>query len=300
MIYKLLDYGVDSIYLALDYSNSEVIRAKQVKLVQEIRSIQSSYIAQVEIWYKERNHGIGVGIISAIDWFFSHNENGIILEDDLIFEEDFLLFCSKALNAYENESQILLISGNRYDRNPESSSIAVTNFPQIWGWATWQEKWIEIRKMILSHKNLPVRRLFQKEFCFFFVGAIRALRGEIDTWDLPLAYEMLARNKLCILPDVNLVTNVGSDIHSTHTKSSSFPLNFPTYRTRIEVMPSVLSVSSTVKKSNQFLENNVFGIRYRHILSPLKLLASTFLGKLFSASKPAPLSYRLENAEKFK
>jgi hypothetical protein len=111
---------------------------------------------------------------------------------------------------------------------------------------------------------------------------------------------MLARNKLCILPDVNLVTNVGSDIHSTHTKSSSFPLNFPTYRTRIEVMPSVLSVSSTVKKSNQFLENNVFGIRYRHILSPLKLLASTFLGKLFSASKPAPLSYRLENAEKFK
>jgi hypothetical protein len=296
---KLISLGIESIYLALDYSISEEVRAKQISLVEEIQSRESRFHGRVKIWYRTRNHGVGVGIISALDWFFSNNEEGIILEDDLVFEEDFLLYCSKALDAYINEREVLLISGNRFDTSLQNRGMAATNFPQIWGWATWRDRWVEIRKLILTDKRLPVKSLLRRDVCFFFAGAKRTLNGNIDTWDLPLAYEMLVKGKLCILPDVNLVSNIGSDVFSTHTKANNFPMNYPIGKTLTNEMPSLSFLRPTIGVTNRFLESQVFRIHRKHLLAPLKVFTTTLFSRETRISKPTSLVFRLERAERF-
>jgi len=49
-------------------------------------------------------------------------------------------------------------------------------------------------------------------------------RGEIDTWDFSWAYALWKRNGLAILPETNLVTNLGFGETATHTTDPSSKL----------------------------------------------------------------------------
>ena len=267
MVEKLIAFGAQNIYVALDYSDDLKIRNKQNYLVTSLNAIKSPTI---RVWYRNKNHGVGLGVITALDWFFYHHDKGIILEDDLYFEKNFLEFCEEAFSSYKRED-VFMISGNRFDDASGVDSLSTTNYPQIWGWATWRENWVEMRALILKVKTLHLKDLLKPNLCFFYSGARRVHKGIVDTWDSPLAYEMLLRSKVCLLPPVNLVSNVGADVHAAHTIKNDFPLNYP-----IKILPNLAwqnpeSLRSTTKKSNIFLEKRVFGIRIFHVLSPYKM-----------------------------
>ena len=53
----------------------------------------------------------------------------------------------------------------------------------------------------------------------------RVYDGKIGTWDYQWAYTCFINNGLCITPNANLVSNIGFDTDSTHTKdeNSIFP-----------------------------------------------------------------------------
>jgi hypothetical protein len=267
MVEKLISFGAQNIYIALDYSDEPKIRNKQNNLVTSLNAIKSPTI---RVWYRKKNHGVGLGVITALDWFFYHNDKGIILEDDLYFEKNFLEFCEEAFSSYKRED-FFMISGNRFDDALGVESLSTTNYPQIWGWATWRENWVEMRELIVKVKTLHLRDLLKPNLCFFYSGARRVHKGIVDTWDSPLAYEMLLGSKVCLLPPVNLVSNVGADVHAAHTINNDFPLNHP-----IKILPNLVwqnleSLRGTTKKSNIFLEKRVFGIRIFHVLSPYKM-----------------------------
>lgn len=300
IILKLREYGMNEIYLALDYPTEKSTLTKQIALIDELMRLQWEPTHQIQIWHRTKNHGVGVGVITALDWFFSKNQFGIIIEDDLEFTEDFLHFCALGLAKFEHSNEVLMISGNRYSNGKcqQSALVVASNYPQIWGWATWKSKWIEIRSLILKHKILKFRNALSPNVCFFFAGALRAQRGFIDTWDIPLAYEMLIRKKICILPPVNLVKNTGNDIFASHTFTSDFPLNFP-----IDSMPhcavqSLEEIEATIRDSNMYLEQNIFHVKRRHIMSPFKFLCE-LVGAKLQKKKYVPLNVRLETAEDY-
>lgn len=293
-VQKLIKMSLSNIYIALDFSNDGKVQIQQQKMVENLENL---YGNEIKIWYRQKNHGVGVGIITAIDWFFASNEKGIILEDDLVFNLSFLIFCAEAFKHYRKE-EIFMISGNRFDHATNSDSVAITNYPQIWGWATWRENWLEMRTLITKHKSFRIECLWSPRKAFFCAGAMRVRRGMIDTWDIPLAYEMLILNKICLLPPVNLVSNIGSDRFAVHTRNRNFPLNFPILEPQQIVFAAIEKAKSDSRRINTFLEKKVFQIKNRHLFSPLKLSIMIVYHRM-SGREFRTLASRLEDAENF-
>ena len=46
----------------------------------------------------------------AIDWFFENVESGIILEDDIVPEIEFLEFCNFYLEEYKNDKEFFQLA----------------------------------------------------------------------------------------------------------------------------------------------------------------------------------------------
>lgn len=294
---KLIDFGVKRIFISLDYSPKGEIQTSQNLLMSKVNLIAKQIGLDVRIWRRSRNHGVAVAVITALDWFFHYNENGVVIEDDLVFEEDFLQFSLLCLEKYKEDQEVLLISGNRFEVTGKGGFVSATNYPQIWGWASWRAKWQNIREGILKFHRLDLLNIFDPAISFFYVGAKRAQNGMVDTWDLPLAYYMYANRLLCILPPVNLVSNIGNDEFSKHTKNSDFPMNFPLRELKEFNLLEASDLQKKTRRTNQFLENCVFGIRKRHMLTPIKFAIQSRCGK--SNQNLKPLTVKLTLAETF-
>ena len=61
--------------------------------------------------YRDTNLGCGLAVSTAIDWFFSYEEEGIILEDDCLPSDSFFHFCDFMLDYHRNDQNIFLIGG---------------------------------------------------------------------------------------------------------------------------------------------------------------------------------------------
>jgi hypothetical protein len=233
----------------------------------------------IEIWSREENLGVAKAIISALDWFYSCEEFGIILEDDLTVGSDFLDFISRNKTLLECDDRILLISGNQFDLHHQVySSRNWTNYPLIWGWATTHAKWKVIRDGILSSEISFWTKPFNRIENFWRVGALRVRSGEVDTWDIPFAYFMRKTETLCLMPSENLVTNHGNDQFAAHTSSGRFPLNLASEKL-LEFNVVTKPDRKDIRNYNRFLEQFVFGIRAKHSLLLLVYYFSSVLGK---------------------
>jgi hypothetical protein len=255
--------GVTRIYVCIDGPRDSRAAEIQGQMRSFLSSIPTNAGTKIMVWQREENLGIAISVITAIDWFFRHEESGVILEDDLEISDSFIKFSEKALSFFWTSQKIVMISGNRYDRNLEIAPVLVS-YPQTWGWGTWRHKWIRIRESIILHPSNNLKLIEGDTKRFWQVGSTRVWDGYIDTWDLLVAYAMLRNETYCLLPPENLVTNVGNDSYSTHTNDSSFPIRFPAKVidvTKIEFNEFIESPSLTV---NKFLEQNVFKIRRRH------------------------------------
>ena len=183
----------------------------------------------VKTSFSAKNLGCYRGVVHAIDWFFSHERRGIILEDDLIFNAELIRYLSGCLQMYENKMNIGSVCGYNYWGLHELSdymckSIA-TSFPSSWGWATWRNRWQLIER---DFKNYPLTLFFVKNFHF---GGILGLRnwmrirnnlisGKLDSWAYRWVFTHLRRSWVVVVAPVNLVANIGFRNDATHTKDS--------------------------------------------------------------------------------
>jgi hypothetical protein len=124
------------------------------------------------------------------------------------------------------------------------------------------------------------------------VGSNRALSGKVDTWDTQLAYEFLIQKKLCLLPPVNLVTNVGSDKFASNSKIENETMNMQTHQ-----LPDPFDINSQpdefeVIKYNSMLEQRVFRIKLRHLLVPYYSMLFDFI-KFPKSNRKNPLVERM-------
>jgi len=256
---------IEVLYIAIDGPTSVEIEDIQTKIVCLIDSYCTTNSIPVKIWQRDRNLGVAVAIISALDWFFSHEDFGIILEDDLVIDGDFIKFALE--NQFQlNNDEVLLISGDQFDQSGLlKTERNWTNYPLIWGWATSQSKWREMRHGILHAKPHLFRRPLSKVENFWRVGTLRVRSREIDTWDIPLVYFMLQTGKLCLTPNKNLVSNLGNDQFASHTDLDVFPLNLPIEKLDVTNVISAPKMNK-IRSYNCFLEKRVFKIRAKHSL----------------------------------
>lgn len=171
----------------------------------------------VKTFYREQNVGCAKAIPGAIDWMFSYVEEGIILEDDCVADESFFRFCADVLINYRNEDRIMMVGGTNFFPNVTftNESYFFSRYSFIWGWATWKRAWkkydIEMKSYPDFKKKGGMRRILPNiaERFFWKTSFDNKYRGYHDNWDAKWYYTMFSNNGLGIVPNVNLITNIG-------------------------------------------------------------------------------------------
>lgn len=216
------------LYVAIDGARAS--RPEETAKVQACKDLIDNIDWSCEIHrnYQESNLGCGLGVSTAISWFLSCEERGIILEDDIIPDPSFFPYCTEMLNRYENDERVLAVSGcnfvpPQYQTNP-LLPYRFSAVPHIWGWATWRRSWNDYTLDISDwRQRLPLKNLWNKvnhsiPALVFWVSTFEILgRHEVDTWDGQLVLASMERNQLTVTSNVNLIENIGFDAEATHT-----------------------------------------------------------------------------------
>src|SRR5688572_28944151 len=81
-------------------------------LCAEVREIvqKIDWTCEVKHLFREKNLGCGKAVSGAIDWFFTHVDEGIILEDDCLPVASFFNFCAENLEKHRKNESIFMIS----------------------------------------------------------------------------------------------------------------------------------------------------------------------------------------------
>ena len=214
--------GVSHVYLALD-GKSEGTSDDRESFLSELELLCEKTGVILEMWIRPNNLGPAVSIITAIDWFFTKQNFGVILEDDLEIGIDTIAFFQKSLKTYRDDPNVAIISGSNF-WGRESSSLMWSSFPITWGWATWKNRWNDLRQVFFSSDTDFVKFGKLNERLFWKVGLHRCLSGRQDAWDIPFASYFRNLHRVCVFPPVNLISNIGVDAFAGNTFENKWPL----------------------------------------------------------------------------
>lgn len=252
LIERLRETQPQRIYVAID--GPRVGHPTDAQRVQETRDLIQTidWTNEVHTLIQDSNLGCGLGVSTALTWFFDNEERGIILEDDILPRESFFDFCSELLNRYEANEQVLAISGCNFvppeHLSDPHQAYRFSRVPHIWGWATWRRSW-QLHSLDMSdwRSRMSTRQLWDvsghSPGGFVFWRSIFDLmaRNQVDTWDMQFVFEGMSRGMLTATSNVNLVDNIGFGGTATHTEvrptylRASGDINVPTTAIAVEV-----------------------------------------------------------------
>lgn len=183
---------------------------------------------EVKKLVRERNLGCRLGVSGAIDWFFSQEEEGIILEDDCWPDPSFLRFATELLERYRDDERIGMISAqNPYGFISDSTaSYRFSNQVLIWGWATWRRAWklnqpdpetFRVTGPGIIRKSNMTRRMH-----VMFGRFLKSVLESRSTWDVPWMLSHQSHGLLSIVASRNLVANRGHGLEGTHTSGYAY------------------------------------------------------------------------------
>jgi hypothetical protein len=191
--------------------------------------------------------GCDLSVSSAIDWFFSHVPYGVILEDDCISHPDFFPFCADMFERFADDQRIMQVSGlSPYPDRHHPFDYHFSRTFRCWGWGTWRRAWSLYSESVDVYDGC-VGAILKAYYPHSVDFKIRYLRYQAfkdrkrDNWDFKWNLACYANNGLAVVPEKNLVINIGFDDDSTHTSNSShwlaglqseslsFPLRHPLF-----------------------------------------------------------------------
>lgn len=177
--------------------------------------------------FSDVNLGCRKAVSSGIDWFFGQVEEGIILEDDCLPDLSFFSFCEALLAQYRDDSRVMHIGGVNFQNGNMrgEGSYYFSQLCHVWGWATWKRAWnkydvdlssyaLALEQGKLAHAYaLPAMERYWKKNLDLVYNKIK------DTWDIQWQYGVSMEHGLAVIPNTNLISNIGFSAEATHTKN---------------------------------------------------------------------------------
>ena len=267
LICELASQGIPRIYISIDGAIDADGISRQLLLRKRIRELREEFSSiKFKVRVCKSNLGSGAGVFSGIDWFFENEESGIILEDDLIIGKRIAEYFEKLLVELSNQKDVGMITGTKLFNNNES--YCWTTYPIVWGWATWRDRWIELKQGTLSGEFKPNRSFITaSERSYWKIGRRRSLSLAIDAWDIPFASEFHNRGLKCVILPENQVTNIGKDSQATHKMNDGWPLGIPLGGQNFDANENVIELISQAIPEDSLMRSRLYGIGQRHTLS---------------------------------
>lgn len=238
---------------------------------------------EVHRLYRDENLGCGKGVSTAISWFFENEEQGIIIEDDILANIDFFSYCDEMLDKYKDDERIQLIGGRNYLYNGYDSqySYFLTSFGHIWGWASWRRVWetydFDANTYPRDEYKRKLYERFSKSTAKNFLKIYDEMAAHrIDTWDYQFDINRFYYGRYAILPFVNMIENIGfgRDDAAHTTGANNRDANHKAYSPYPIIHPSSLSVDPHLEKICMKNSGNYTRTFFERVMNRLKNMLS--------------------------
>ena len=179
----------------------------------------------VTIIKAERNKGLAASIISGVTDVLNKYGRVIVVEDDLVFSRQFLVYMNRCLEHYGNDKRIWSISGytprlkaaETYDKG-----VYLSYRGSSWGWGTWKDRWDMVDWSVSDYNSFRLNPIENIRFCYGGndqPSMLRAqIKGKLDSWAIRWCYCQSRNRMYSVVPRLTLVSNEGFDGSGTNSK----------------------------------------------------------------------------------
>lgn len=202
------------------------------KKVEQVRCFINQYQGKsnfnsVKVISQSKNLGLANSIISGVSMVINEYKKVIVVEDDLMVSDDFLLYMNQALDYYEGLKEYGSVSGYTYplpELKEYGKDIYATRKGECWGWGTWIDRWREVDWAISDFSSYLHDRKKRKAFDAVEKGLDRMLilqqEGKIDSWAVRWCYHLFTHHLLTVYPRVSKTQNMGFDGSGTNCEAA--------------------------------------------------------------------------------
>lgn len=240
------------LYVAADGPRSDSNQKADQELCKLARSIATAvdWPCEIQTLFRSENLGCRVAVSTAIDWFFEHEDEGIILEDDCLPDSSWFPFADEMLLRFRDDTRIMCISASHFHgkNHRPPHSYFFSRYNHCWGWASWRRAWKHYDKdmkawpLLRNTEWLRTIGMGSRLFNHYWLQTFdKAHEGnKVDSWAYRWTFSCWSHGGLTVLPARNLVVNIGFGSDATHTKGRTttvdtqqlecidFPLRHPT------------------------------------------------------------------------
>jgi hypothetical protein len=172
--------------------------------------------------FHEKNLGCSLAGKTAFDWVFSNEERMIELEDDTVPSFSFFQFMDEILEKYKDCDQIGYVTGQNFmGLESGSSSYYFSHYAGSSGWGTWKRIYD-----LWDYKLENIHKVYEKSFINNFDNSFEYkfwlrkfeyyYKNGGNTYDLQSVFLIFERDLKNIIPNKNLITNIGFDNQGTN------------------------------------------------------------------------------------
>jgi hypothetical protein len=193
--------------------------------------------------YSDINLGCGRRPATGLDWVFNTVEEAIVLEDDCVPHPTFFRYCEELLDSYRDDERVMAICGSnlQFGKRRTEYSYYFSRYSICWGWASWRRAWKYFDFDIKIWPEIRDRNLLMDILGDAHVAKVwqqtlqMTYDKQLECWDFQWTFANLIQSGLAVIPNVNLISNIGYTSEATHTREetcrySEMPLeamNFP-------------------------------------------------------------------------
>ena len=234
--------------------------------------------------YADTNLGSFRRIPTGLDWVFNQVEEAIILEDDCLPEITFFRFCEELLEYYKNDQRIMAISGDNFQLGNQRTqdSYYFSRYTHSWGWATWKRAWKHFDMELSTWPDVQNKQLLRsildndRDVKYWTSILQNVYDSKIKAWDYRWTFATWLQNGLTILPNVNLISNIGFGEGATHTVSTKNPwINLPTQSISFPLQHPQFVIRDSI--ADKFTQDSVFNATLKNrLIRKLRNMVKTY------------------------
>ncbi len=150
----------------------------------------------------------------------------IFLEDDIVTAPGFLKFMNSGLEFYKNDERVFAIVGYKppIDFKDYNDDFYFDPLFSGWGIGFWKRNYEQIQS--INRDNLMNNKILLKKMKRYHSSTLlklmkKDLNREIDAMDVKIIYTMVLNDFISVVPNYNLVKNIGFDGSGLHTGMSN-------------------------------------------------------------------------------
>ena len=217
---------------------------------------------QVIIIERVENYGLSKSIINGVTELCDKYGKVIVLEDDLETSPYFLNFMNNALNFYQDNQNVMHISGCKYPVDSfGNDDTFFLHVPLCWGWATWKRAWDNFEKnvSVMQKFDRKMIRHFNFDNSYNYWKQLESNKsGKINTWFIFWYATLFLKNGLALFPVHSLVRNSGFDNSGTHCVGTNmFDVNLSATAVHIHNIPCIESCEGYEMHKKYFMQFKV-------------------------------------------